>query len=116
MTEFAALRRQYRELLLDGIVPLSFRFGIDWEHGGVLSCLREDRSVASEDKFTWSQARSAWTFSALYNRIETRPEFLCAAENSVRCIMRHFLRPQRKVVLEFLSREYRVLPPPAGHW
>jgi N-acylglucosamine 2-epimerase len=84
-----SLRHQYRELLLDRFVRFWFRYGIDWKHGGVLSCLREDGTVASQDKFTWSQARSVWTFSALYNRIERRDEFLDAAENSVRFLLAH---------------------------
>lgn len=89
MTRNESTYLKYRELLLDGFVPFWFRYGIDWEHGGVLSCLREDGSLASQDKFTWSQARSVWTFSALYNRIEQRPEFLRAAENSVRFLLAH---------------------------
>lgn len=84
-----ALALQYRKLLLDDVVPFWFRNGIDWEHGGVLSCLRDDGTVASGEKFIWSQARSVWTFSALYNRIEKRPEFLRAAENSLRFLLRH---------------------------
>ena len=36
--------------------------------------MSEDGQVLSGDKFIWSQARSVWTFSALYNRIEPRPE------------------------------------------
>lgn len=85
----AALQQRYQQLLRDDVVPFWFRHGIDWEHGGVLSCLREDGSLASSDKFIWSQARSVWTFSALYNRIENRPEFLKAAQNSVRFLLDH---------------------------
>lgn len=92
------LDRQYRELLLNHFVPFWFRHGIDWEHGGVLSCLHEDGTVASEDKFIWSQARSVWTFSALYNRIEARPEFLRAAENSIRFLLAHGRDPQGRWV------------------
>ena len=87
--DLAHLRRKYFSLLLDGIVPFWFRHGIDWEHGGVLSCMSEDGRVLSTDKYLWSQARSAWTFSALYNRIEQRPEFLRAAGNSVRFLIEH---------------------------
>jgi N-acylglucosamine 2-epimerase len=79
----------YRTLLLDNIVPFWLKHGIDWEYGGVLSCMREDGSIASGDKFIWSQARSVWTFSALYNRVEQRPEFLAAAENSLRFLLAH---------------------------
>jgi N-acylglucosamine 2-epimerase len=87
MMDIENLYRQYRGLLLDDVVPFWFRHGIDWEHGGVLSCIRDDGSLVSGDKFIWSQARSVWTFSALYNRIEKRPEFLRAAENSIRFLL-----------------------------
>ena len=50
----AALRLRYRQLLLDNIVPFWFRYGIDWQHGGVLSCIADDGSVISGDKFVWS--------------------------------------------------------------
>lgn len=83
------LRELYRSLLLDDIVPFWFRHGIDWEYGGVLSCLSDDGTVLSGDKYIWSQARSVWTFSALYNRVEPRPEFLRAAGNSVRFLLEH---------------------------
>ena len=80
---------QYRTLLLDGFVPFWLKHGIDWAHGGVLSCMNEDGSPVSGDKFMWSQARCVWTFAALYNRIEKRPEFLKVAENSVRFLLAH---------------------------
>ncbi len=89
MIDSASLYRQYRELLLDNVVPFWFRHGIDWQHGGVLSCLRDDGSLVSGDKFIWSQARSLWTFSALYNRVERRPEFLQAANNSLRFLLNY---------------------------
>lgn len=78
---------QYRSLLLDGFVPFWLKHGIDWEEGGVLSCMKEDGSPVSDDKFMWSQARSVWTFSALYNRVEPRAEFLKVAGNSIRFLL-----------------------------
>lgn len=83
------IAERYRRLLLGGFVPFWFEHGIDWEHGGVLSCMQDDGTPVSTEKFLWSQARSVWTFSALYNRIEPRPEFLRAAENSVRFLLQH---------------------------
>jgi len=80
---------QYRTLLLDNVVPFWLDHGIDWKYGGVLSCIRDNGSVISGDKFLWSQARSVWTFAALYNRVEKRPEFLAAAENSIRFLLEH---------------------------
>ncbi|MGH9616664.1 MAG: AGE family epimerase/isomerase, partial [Acidobacteriaceae bacterium] len=80
---------QYRTLLLDNIIPFWLNHGIDWEHGGVLSCMRDNGSLVSGDKYIWSQARSVWTFSALYNRVEKRPEFLELAENSIKFLLAH---------------------------
>jgi N-acylglucosamine 2-epimerase len=87
--DFEKLYDQYRRLLLDGVVPFWLKHGIDWKYGGVLSCMNEDGSPVSGDKFMWSQARSVWTFSALYNRIERRPEFLTVAENSAKFLLAH---------------------------
>ena len=78
---------KYRDLLLKDVVPFWQRYGIDWEDGGVFTCIGDDGSLLSTDKFTWSQARSIWTFSALYNRVEQRAEFLRTAENSVRFLL-----------------------------
>jgi len=80
---------RYQSLLCDDVVPFWLAHGIDWEHGGVLSCLNDDGSVASGDKYIWSQARAVWTYSALYNRIEARPEFLKVAENAARFLLAH---------------------------
>ena len=102
------LYAQYRNLLLDGIAPFWLERGIDREHGGVLSCMSDDGQVLSGDKFIWSQARSVWTFSALYNRIEPRPEFLEAARNSVRFLLAHG-RDDRGRWVYHTDREGRVL-------
>ena len=55
------LRRTYKELLLDGIVPFWARHGVDTTHGGVLSCMEENGKPISGDKYIWSQARWVWT-------------------------------------------------------
>ena len=106
--EKKTLANQYRRLLLDGIAPFWLERGIDREHGGVLSCMSDDGRVQSGDKFIWSQARSVWTFSALYNRIEPRPEFLAAAENSVRFLLAHG-RDERGRWVYHTDREGRVV-------
>lgn len=85
----ARISAQYKALLLDNVIPFWLNHGIDWKYGGVLSCIRDDGSLISGDKFLWSQARSVWTFAALYNRVEKRPEFLAAAENSIRFLLEH---------------------------
>ena len=83
------LRRTYQELLLDGIVPFWARHGVDATHGGVLSCMKENGENISGDKYIWSQARWVWTCSALYNRVEKRPEFLQWARGAIDFLLRH---------------------------
>ncbi|MGI8988019.1 MAG: AGE family epimerase/isomerase [Bryobacteraceae bacterium] len=91
MAEFepSRIHEQYRSLLADGIVPFWLRHGLDEEHGGVLSCMREDGARISGDKYTWSQARFVWTMSALFNRFEARPEFLEAARKTIAFLLAH---------------------------
>lgn len=103
-----AVREEYRTLLLEGIAPFWLRHGVDREYGGVLSCMSEDGRVLSGDKFLWSQARSVWTFAALYNRIEARPEFLEAAANSVRFLLAHGRDREGRWVYR-TTREGRVI-------
>lgn len=83
------LRRDFQELLLDGIVPFWSRHGIDTEYGGVLSCMTEEGKSVSTDKYIWSQARWVWTCSALYNRVEKRPEFLAWARATIDFLLKH---------------------------
>jgi N-acylglucosamine 2-epimerase len=85
----SALRRTYKELLLDGIVPFWARYGVDAEYGGVLSCMDEHGRRMSDDKYIWSQARWIWTCAALYNRVEPRPEFLKWARSTIDFLLQH---------------------------
>lgn len=78
-----ALQSQYRELLGEGIIPFWLKYGVDREFGGVLSCMAEDGTPISGEKYTWSQARFVWILSALYNRFEARPEFLDIARRTI---------------------------------
>ena len=79
----------FQELLLDGIVPFWAKHGVDAQHGGVLSCMEEDGRPVSGNKYVWSQARWVWTCSALYNRIEKRPEFLAWARGTIDFLLKH---------------------------
>jgi N-acylglucosamine 2-epimerase len=87
--DLANLQRQYRDLLLDDIAPFWLRHGVDRECGGVLTCMADDGTIISQDKYIWSQARSVWTFSALYNRVHADPDYLDAARNSLRFLLQH---------------------------
>lgn len=76
---FADLLAIYRAELLGRTIPFWMTHALDQEHGGILSCISDEGQVLSTDKYLWSQLRAIWTFSALYNKIEPRQEWLDAA-------------------------------------
>jgi N-acylglucosamine 2-epimerase len=76
-----AILDQYRSELLDRTIPFWLRYGMDWRNGGICTCLSDEGEVLSDDKYMWSQLRAIWTFSALWNRIERRQEWLDAARH-----------------------------------
>ncbi len=88
-TDFLISAAHYRTLLLDNIVPFWLSHGIDETRGGILTCLRDDGSVISQDKYLWSQGRAIWTFAALYNRIDSNPRFLEIARDIAEFVLRH---------------------------
>ncbi len=66
----------YRAELLERVIPFWLTYAVDWQNGGILTCISDEGRVLSEDKYIWSQLRAIWTFSALYNNIEPRSEWL----------------------------------------
>jgi len=74
--------------LLESIVPFWIRHAVD-EDGGLNTCLRDDGTVISRDKYLWSQWRAVWVFSKLYNRIEQRAAWLELAEHIERFAAAH---------------------------
>ncbi len=88
-TRLVDLLAIHRAELLERTVPFWMRHAIDWDHGGILTCIRDDGQVISTDKYMWSQLRAIWTFSALYNRIEPRPEWLDVASQIVEFVSKY---------------------------
>ena len=86
---FTALAEQYRQALLDDVIPFWAENGVDWEHGGYFTCLDRDGTVYDTDKFVWLQGRQVWTFSMLYNRVEPRTEWLEIARHGMGYLRAH---------------------------
>lgn len=80
-TRFVDLQAIYRAELLERSIPFWLKHAIDRQNGGILTCISDEGQVLSTDKYMWSQLRAIWTFSALYNRIEARSEWLEAARH-----------------------------------
>jgi N-acylglucosamine 2-epimerase len=87
--DFAELHNQYRSELLDRTIPFWLKHGIDWQNGGICTCISDEGQILSGDKYVWSQLRAIWTFSALYNRIERKPEYLDVATHIFDFIKRY---------------------------
>ena len=57
--------------------------------GGINTCIRDDGTLVSRDKWLWSQWRAVWLFATLYNMIEPRPQWLDTAQNICDFCVRH---------------------------
>lgn len=82
-------RALYRRTLLENIVPFWMRHGIDRQHGGIGNVLDDQGNAIGHDKYLWSQGRALWTFSALFNRVAKRPEWLDVAHHIFRYLESH---------------------------
>ena len=68
--DFKQLEKQYRDELLQNVIPFWLEKSQDKECGGYFTCLDRQGNVFDTDKFIWLQAREVWLFSMLYNRVE----------------------------------------------
>ena len=75
-----ALKQQYRNELLQNVVPFWETHSPDHEFGGFFTCLDREGKVFDTDKFIWLQGRQVWMFSTLYNRVKQRDQWLQMAE------------------------------------
>lgn len=81
--DFEKLAQQYKDELLENILPFWLNNSQDKEYGGYFTCLDRDGSVFDTDKFIWLQGRQVWMFSMLYNKVEKRLEWLdCAIQGA----------------------------------
>ena len=83
------LKNQYKDELLNNVVPFWLNKSQDKEHGGYFTCLRGNGDVFDTDKFIWLQARQVWMFSMLYNKVEKRQEWLDCALQGAEFLKKH---------------------------
>ncbi len=89
-TQFAAeCLALYRRTLLDDVIPFWLRHTIDPTDGAINNCIDDAGNVLSRERYLWSQGRALWTFSALYNRVEKRPEWLDVAHGIAAYLKAH---------------------------
>ena len=71
----------YIDELKKTILPFWLDHAMDWENGGVFTCLDEQGNLYGSEKSVWFQGRTLWTLSKAYNLIERDPKYLRAAKN-----------------------------------
>ncbi|MBQ8551510.1 MAG: AGE family epimerase/isomerase [Clostridia bacterium] len=70
----------YRNDLIEKILPFWLEDAIDKKYGGIMTCLDEEGNLYGEEKSVWFQGRALWTFSKAYNLIDKNPKYLEAAK------------------------------------
>ena len=70
----------YKQQLMENILPFWLDNSIDNENGGIFTCLDEEGNIYGEDKSVWFQGRALWTFSKAYTLIDKNPAYLEAAK------------------------------------
>ena len=89
MTDFKQLAEQYRDELLNNVMPFWMDCSIDHEKGGFFTCIDRDGTVYDTDKFIWLQGREVWMLATLYNKVEKRQEWLDAAIQGAEFLKRY---------------------------
>ncbi|GAB3252453.1 AGE family epimerase/isomerase [Larkinella harenae] len=79
---------QYRDALLNDVIPFWQNHSLDRDNGGFFTCLDRSGQVYDTDKFTWLQARQVWTFAMLHNRVEQRADWLAVAQHGADFLQR----------------------------
>ena len=102
------LRDFLHEHLTGDIIPFWLEHGVDPD-GGINTCMRDDGSLVSRDKWQWSQWRAVWVFSKLYNEIEAKAEWLDFAEHIYRFNVHNGWDADAKAYVLCLGHDGQVL-------
>ena len=71
----------YKKYLIENILPFWLKNAIDYENGGIYTCLDRKGKIYGTDKSGWFQGRALWTFAKAFNCIDKNPEYLEACKN-----------------------------------
>lgn len=71
----------YKSELINNILPFWMKDAVDYENGGIYTCLDREGKIYGREKSVWFQGRALWVFSKAYNTIDKNEEYLKAAKN-----------------------------------
>ena len=95
--------QQYRDDLVNNIMPFWLKNGLDRVHGGVYTCVDRDGSLIDSTKSVWFQGRFAFVCSFAYNTIEKNPEWLAAAKSTIDFIEAHCFDTDGRMYFEVMA-------------
>jgi N-acylglucosamine 2-epimerase len=87
--DFRKLEIQYKNELLNNVVPFWENHSKDEEFGGYFTCLDREGKVFDTDKFIWLQGREVWMFSTLFNKVEQKQQWLDMALHGAKFLQKH---------------------------
>jgi len=70
----------YKEELICKILPFWLDNAIDYENGGIFTCLDRQGNIYGREKSVWFQGRALWVLAKAYNTIEKNEKYLKAAK------------------------------------
>jgi len=70
----------YKTELTGIILPFWLNHAIDYENGGIFTCLDRQGNIYGREKSVWFQGRALWVLTKAYNTIEQNAEYLRAAK------------------------------------
>src|SRR5690242_9996897 len=79
-SRFGELAKFYRTHLTDNLMAFWDKHSVDRQHSGYIHKLDRQGNWTGDDKNTWCQGRMTYMYSAMYNHIEKRPQYLESAK------------------------------------
>lgn len=92
--------QQYKNDLIENILPFWLENGLDKINGGFYTCVDRQGKLMDSTKSVWFQGRAAFVFSMAYNEIEPRKEWLDAARSAVEFIEKYCIDTDGRMYFE----------------
>ena len=87
-SDLPALRTFLHDHLFQSVLPFWVRHAVDAD-GGLNTCIGDDGTLVSRDKWLWSQWRAVWVFAKVYSQLQPDQRWLDMAVDIYRFADRH---------------------------
>ncbi|MDD4302394.1 MAG: AGE family epimerase/isomerase [Sphaerochaeta sp.] len=91
--KFDQLYHDYKNTLLESVLPFWLQYGFDKTHGGLYTGLDRNGTLLETDKSVWFQGRALWVYATAYRQMEKRSEYRELCDSLVSFIENHCFDP-----------------------